>query len=893
MPTSQQTIYAFSAEMTATAEVDLPALSLVGGKGLSLMRMAAEGLPVPPGCILSVDFFSEWIATLQQTSAWERFVTAPAEQLKAACDELKARAGELSLSQSRRQELAQALSALPADSLFAVRSSSPEEDLAGASFAGAYETVLGVDAAGLEAAIRRAFASCLDARIVIYKQQHGFDPRQPRIAVVIQQQIAAETAGVGFSLDPVSNDYDLAVISANWGLGESVVSGLASPDTYLVDKPALQLRERRLGRKELAILPAARGTRQQPDYRSQEWTLDDGQACEITALLIRLEALYEQPIDCEWAFAGERLYLLQARPITGYLPLPEKMLTAPGAPRRLYGDFTISIQGIYEPLSVLGTDFFSYLLAGLFRELLGHDISDRVETALMFPASGRIYFNFSNLLALAGRERLADLLNHVDSLAAAMVRAIDAEAYAATDFDRRDLLRDLFLHLPHRAGLALEAGLMPEHARQSFERAAETYQAEIAAIAAEPLELTAFAVKLCSCMGHSLAGEFLPAVALSRVAIGQLKGFFPAPNAEETEHLLRLDRSLPHNVTIEMGLALEALAGLLEPPLPPSAEALATALAEDRLPSAFVQGWSRFLADYGHRGPREIDVAAPRYRERPELLLAQILQLAQLPSGTDGPGEIYARSQQERAAAYAALAQQVHARGWLQGKRFDALYRIVETLGGYRERPKFEIVRAMALCRERVLALAQRLVAAGRLDTPEQAFDLKLADLERAAREPELNLRELAAERRLPVDRLARLPRLPQVFDSRGRIFTPPRAASAPNQLSGQPISAGVIQGPVKVLHSPDEKPLLPGDILVARATDPGWTPLFVNAGAIVLEVGGLLQHGALVAREYGKPCVAGVDDATGRLHDGEWIEVDGSTGLIRQLAGPPSAEQI
>ncbi|MBW2536758.1 MAG: hypothetical protein JRI55_35055 [Deltaproteobacteria bacterium] len=169
----------------------------------------------------------------------------------------------------------------------------------------------------------------------------------------------------------------------------------------------------------------------------------------------------------------------------------------------------------------------------------------------------------------------------------------------------------------------------------------------------------------------------------------------------------------------------------------------------------------------------------------------------------------------------------------------------------------------MDLLRARLLEGARHLVTQGRLDEPVQIFDLRLADVEAGLSDGDLDLRALAAERRKLQDRLAELPELPRLIDSRGRIFRPPPPAAREGELRGQAISAGVVQGPVKVLHAPDEKPLEPGDVLVARATDPGWTPLFVNAAAILLEVGGMLQHGALVAREYGKPCVAGIHQVT------------------------------
>ena len=215
----------------------------VGGKGLSLMRMKRAGLAVPDGFVLAVAFFAPWMEALRGDPAWAAFTASTSsagpgsdEERKRACEALKVRAATLQLDDMQRAALEPALREHATDALFAVRSSSPEEDLAGSSFAGGYETVLGVTRASMEDAIRRVFASCLDVRVAIYKRQNGSSMVEPRIAVVVQHQIRSEIAGVGFSLDPLTNDYDTALYNANFGLGETVVAGIASPDLFAVDK---------------------------------------------------------------------------------------------------------------------------------------------------------------------------------------------------------------------------------------------------------------------------------------------------------------------------------------------------------------------------------------------------------------------------------------------------------------------------------------------------------------------------------------------------------------------------------------------------------------------------------------------------------------------------------
>jgi pyruvate,water dikinase len=288
-----------------------------------------------------------------------------------------------------------------------------------------------------------------------------------------------------------------------------------------------------------------------------------------------------------------------------------------------------------------------------------------------------------------------------------------------------------------------------------------------------------------------------------------------------------LDRGLPGNVTVEMGLELARLARRV--PAAWTADELDARLARREAPADLQAAWDAWIERYGHRGPREIDPAAPRYREEPGLVLRQLVALRDAPPTGDPAAQ--------REAAYAAARARL---GPLQRIALDAAYRVLVALGGFRELPKFALVRAID-------GVRRRAIAEGR------AFG-------EALRKP-----------------------WPRLFDSRGRIVRPPPLRAREGELAGEGVSPGVARGPVKVLHAPDEKPVAPGDVLVARATDPGWTPLFVNAAAVVLEIGGTLQHGALVAREYGKPCVVGIERATERLADGAIVEVDGAAGIVRR----------
>jgi pyruvate,water dikinase len=286
------------------------------------------------------------------------------------------------------------------------------------------------------------------------------------------------------------------------------------------------------------------------------------------------------------------------------------------------------------------------------------------------------------------------------------------------------------------------------------------------------------------------------------------------------------------------------------------------------------------------RCPGEVDPATPRPRENPAQVFAQLKTMSLSIHGQNRSRSYFEESRAKREAAYQALYHIALKKGKRAAKTFEKLYNTWLTLGGYRETPKHYVITVVDLFRRNALEIANRFVADGRLDKPGQIFELTIADVDRAHVDPKLDLRSLAKDRAALINKMRKSKLAVRILDSRGKLFYPPRKAARDGELSGVAISPGVAQGRVKVLHTADEKPLLPGDILVARATDPGWTPLFINAAGIILEIGGALQHGAVVAREYGTPCVSGVDDATHLLKDGQFVEVDGSNGIVRVLDG-------
>ena len=707
----------------------------------------------------------------------------------------------------------------------------------------------------IEEAILHSFISSFNARIFLYKKEHGFRLDQPRIAVIVQQQVDAESAGVAFSLNPLNNCYDEAVINANHGLGKSVVSGDVDPDVFVVDKIKQEIIETRIGGKQTVItLNNSGGTTKSTRANHQEASITSSQVLELVRLLEQVEAYYQKPVDIEWAISGEKIFLLQVRPITTYLPLPPEMVTAPGHPKRLYANSTLIEQGFQGPLSVLGTDFLAHVL-----NKVGGPVAEGAIglDGITFTAGGGYYMNVSHARMLGlksaslapgsiGDPRVTEILGGI-----AMTQYTGGELPAKMKAMRGQMV---FKMLPMAIGV-LKAYFRPAHILKKYQAALPEEIRQFETFSSNGRSLQAQAAALTDLLTFFYGDYGIPMILSAQLAQQRLQGLFKQDAAQVQDLLINLGIALPGNKTTEMGELMYALAASLELKRFATAADFLTALEQGSVAPDFVRRWEHFLEEFGFRCPGEIDPATPRPSEQPALFFEQLKNLSQT---VNGSCSFFDEARAKREAAYRALYEIALKKGKNKAWALERYYNRWLTFGGYRETPKHYIIKVVDLFRRQALAIAQSFVAQGRLDTPEQIFDLTIADIDRARSDPALDLRALAQERTLLTNKIRKSHLVARIINSRGKIYFPPRQAVTDGELIGVPISPGVVQGRVKVFRHATDKQLLPGEILVTRATDPGWTPLFINARGIILEIGGSLQHGAVVAREYGIPCVSG-----------------------------------
>ena len=862
-----------------------PDISQVGGKAASLIRLKQAGFFVPDGFVLTSDFFAPWIDKLKSSPEWQsvrtKLESSDPTGLREQCEVTKRSASGLPFTEAQRTQLEEISIAL-ADHQLVVRSSSPEEDLSGASFAGLYKTFLNITFNTLETAVRGCFESCLDERVLLYKRENGFKVEAPSIAVIVQAQITSEVSGVAFSLNPLTNDFDQAVINAAWGQGDALVSGEITPDKFVIDKVTGKIIERRAGSKG--------------GDRPNELCLSDGRVAELAENLKTIEKLYTEPVDVEWAFAADRLHVLQARPVTAYVPLAPEMQTKPGEPRLLYIDGALS-KGltINAAITPMTSDLMTRLIRLASEALLGKkDINLDPKSGLLGVTGARVYMNLSNVLHLSNTERLINNARYTDALSADILETQDLQVYRPQHPPSYLRVLPLLLTLPKiiwRVRGLLFGLTIPLFRRNKF---SAQFRAEVASFEQAITEPPNFELSIDKFLRHYYA-KLITVVKRATAPALILFIYFGTERLErlidrrsETQRTLlaAIKRGYSNELVVEMGTLMYQLSTVLPQKAYTDLDELVSKLERRELPQAFLSMWDRFIVRFGCRGPLEMELANPKYADDPKIALRQIAAIAKS-SGTFDPREIHRQHVEDREAAYAELHAQLKGR---KRRKLERGYRNIVEFGGARDTPKYHIMMINNLLRQRLLAQADTLIASGRLKDREQIFELSFGDLEEGRRDPALDLQTRAQERGRFYRKVKSLvKRFPPMIDSRGYILRPIKPTVA-GELSGTAVSPGIARGPVKILNDPFEKDVMPGDVLVAYTTDPGWTPLFINTAAVVLEVGGELQHGALVAREYGKPCVVGIGQVMTRLRDGQVVEVDGNSGIVRMIKAAGAA---
>ncbi len=864
LPTSEYVLPLADAEAT---------LETVGGKGASLARLVAAGLPVPDGFHVTTAAYRRFVSDndLQPgiLAALETVDVAQPATLETASQAIHGLFADALIPPEIASDIAMAYAGLAGqDPVVAVRSSATAEDLPEASFAGQQDTFLNVDGyAEVLKAVKRCWASLWTARAMGYRARQGIGPEGLSLAVVVQLLVPAEAAGILFTADPVTGRRDQAMISAAWGLGEAVVGGLVTPDTLIVDKASGTVLQRQTVDKQVLTARVDGGTEQQPvpaELRRAP-VLDDEAAAELVRLGVEIEALYGMPMDVEWALADGTFAIVQARPITA---LPEPALEPPTAwpmpdPKGPYMRGSIA-------------DFMPDPLTPLF-------------TSMGVPAINA---------AMQGT-----MMEHIGSRTAGLdnyLTSINDYAYLYVKLGWRDWLWVLLRLMPATPRLL-------RHGERHWREVARPRYVEVVDLwrSQPPHEMSA--VELLDGAGELTAAMAGYLTALQVDAIGSAagtEGLFTAVY----DRLIKREGDPPaatlllgaDSTPIQAEKALYDLAQwcrerddlatyLLNTPSDQIVKQLAGGQAP---PIDDWREWQRrfqaHLAQYGH-SIYDLDFAKPLPADEPQPLL-ETLKLFIRGGGTD-PHERQQNLAQRRQEAVQAAVDRL---GGLRLRLFRWSLRWAQTFALVREDSIFDIGLGYPGLRQMLHELGCRLTAAGAIAEPEDIYWLERAEVERAASQLDRGqaLEDLSGcvTERKAVWHAENQATPPHQLPPKGRVmgiktdaFMPTSAEEQTgNVLKGVAASPGQITATACVLLGPEDfAQMHPGDILVAEITTPAWTPLFAMAAGVVTDIGGPLSHGSIVAREYGIPAVLGTGVATQRILSGQTITVDGSGGTV------------
>ena len=871
-------------------------LRLVSGKALNLGKLVAAGLPVPRGfCLTTVAYqlaappgLGALAAELDAIGSGTATGSGPATPVPGDLSPVAARARRLIEESPIPPEVDAAVrktyEVMGGSVPVAVRSSATAEDLPFASFAGQQDSFLDVTGAdAVVEAVRRCWASLWSERAVAYRSANGISNRDVGLAVVVQVMVDAATAGVLFTANPVTGTRTETVINASPGSGQAVVSGSVNPDQFVLETASAQVTRSTRGGPESGRSPSLSGPQLQ----------------ELTALGDGVQRLFGAPQDIEWAIeTGGKIWLTQSRPITTLYPLPEPAPDDAAAGTRLYLCGTL-FQGLTRPITPLG-------LAVL-------EMMRNSKGPWRYTNPGlRMYIDLTAVArSKSGRAYLLRILPLADGRSGAVLPALlEDPRFGVIGHSFRDYVRKAGPKRnrpqpPQRTGsteqaasLALIAGLIPAMFRPAFRPAAELRRAmnygkqlESQLVLAEPASSAERLDYTEQLLGHTINRLIQvtlpgPSVGYIMLAVARrlLRGI---AQPRELEAVLR---GLPHNITTEMDLELWQLAvSIGDDPvsrgefLAKRPEELSADYLAGRLPPQAQSGVRGFLARYGHRAVAEIDLGMPRWSAKPDHILGMISNYLRVEDPEQAPDRQFARAAEHAEDRIRSLVERARARSPWRARALALSLRRVRQLAGLRELPKFYIVLILGEMHRQLLRVGADMAAAGTIAAANDVFFLDFDEIRVGLRGADLH--GIVAARRRLYDTELRRRRIPRLLLSDGTDVEAALMAKLPasGALTGTPASAGTATGRVRVILDPVGAHLEPGEILVAPSTDPGWTPLFLTAGALVMEMGGIISHGAVVAREYGIPAVVGVPDATTRLHTGQTVTVDGAAGTINE----------
>lgn len=862
-------------------EIEKTQLLLVGGKGLNLGELSKiEGIQVPEGfCVTTVGYQKAIEQNETYHALLDRLTMLKVEdrdQIGEISRKIRQIIMDVEIPSDVTGAITLYLSQFGNEHAYAVRSSATAEDLPYASFAGQQDTYLNI--IGKEAILQhisKCWASLFTNRAVIYRMQNGFDHSQVYISVIVQRMVFPQASGILFTADPITSNRKLLSIDASFGLGEALVSGLVSADCYKVQEE--EIVDKMIATKKLAIYALKEGgteTQQIDPDQQKTQTLTEQQILQLARIGRQIEAYFGCPQDIEWCLVDDTFYIVQSRPITTLYPIPE----ANDQENHVY----VSVghqQMMTDPMKPLGLSFF--LLT---------------TPAPMRKAGGRLFVDVSHMLASPdSRKMLLDAMGQHDPL---MKDAL------MTIIERGDFIKSLpndkqeqssgksnksVASADSRAQIENDPTIVSDlikSSQTSIEELKQNIQTKLGS------ELFDFILEDIQILKKILfdpqsSAVFMAAMDASSWINEKMNKWLGEKNVADT-----LSQSVPNNITSEMGLALLDVADVIRP-YPEVIDYLQN-IKDDNFLDELVKfdggqetqdAIIAYLSKYGMRCPGEIDITKTRWSEKPTTLVPVILSNIKNfePNASNRKFEqgrrVALKKEQELLDRLKQLPD-----GEQKAKETKRMIDLIRNFIGFREYPKYGMVNRYFVYKQAILKEAEQLLQEGVIHEKEDIYYLTFEELHEVVRTNKLDYQIIS--KRKDEYKLYEKLTPPRVITSDGEIIVGEykRENLPAEAIVGLPVSSGVIEGRARVILNMEDADLEDGDILVTLFTDPSWTPLFVSIKGLVTEVGGLMTHGAVIAREYGLPAVVGVENATKLIRDGQRIRVHGTEGYIEIL---------
>lgn len=874
------TVYSFK-------ELVVPKLSQVGGKVTSLIKLSTiDDINLPEGFCITTTAYRQ---LFKNNKALDELLTQLSlvkinelERISEISGLIRDVIVRTSMPEELTNEIAIHLKKLGEDKPYAVRSSATAEDLPTASFAGQHDTYLNM--IGFDQIVKhisKCWASLFTDRAVIYRTLNGFDHRKVCLAVLVQEMIFPDVSGIMFTTDPVTSNRKVVSIDASFGLGEALVSGLVNADNYKVCGG--KITDKEIASKNVGIYAKQDGGTEKitiGDDQKNKQTLSDHQILELERVGRKIEAYFSYPQDIEWCILDGSIYILQSRPITTLYPLADtkneekrffissghmQMMTAPIKPLGMF--FFNSV--ISEPPSqeIGGRHYIdvTHDLATPFGRMIATKLLTLIGDTLITNSVLKIVNDKQLIKKLPkGKEKVFNLQNNSGAL------SIMRHAYQAYKENDPDIVKEL-INEEQQDIEKMRKELLDLSGDEVFEYIYRDHDNRRLKLATPPK-----------------AGVITAAMLGTKWFDRKIKKWIGEENAADT-----IIMSIPNSVTADTGFSLMDVADVVRkyPEVidylnEPRDETFFEDISKLDGGKFVCDSLNGYLSKYGMRCSGDIDITVPRWSEKPTELVPMIL--SNMKNFEPGASRLkYEQGKAQSEKRIQELVSQVEQlpRGKKKAKKIRHMASLIRNYIGYREYPKFSYMKRYLIYKEAMLKEAEKLIQSGDLNEVDDIYYLHFDEFRAVVNGKKLD-HQLIYKRKKDYEKFEKLTP-PRVMTSDGEIITGEydRDNLPENTLPGLPVSAGIVVGRARIVKSIKDAVLSEGDILVTEFTDPSWTPAFVSIKGLVTEVGGLMTHGAVIAREFGLPAVVSVRDATTLIKEGQLIRLNGNEGYIEILS--------